>query len=146
MSCAECIPSDARTIGLQFFLTFNDLRGSANVCADRTEWQLERKMPRRKIYGFADLVCIRSAAEFCARTCIFAMANSAEQNPYARATPMAREARVVETINKIIGGLSSSIAFPARIIGSNSFTEKRGSKSAGLHSTEFLPCAPVCST
>jgi hypothetical protein len=66
------------------------------------------------LYGFAILVCICSPAELCARTCILAIAKSAEQSAYARATPMASEARIVDTINSIIEGLSSSIAIPVR--------------------------------
>jgi hypothetical protein len=57
---------------------------------------------------------------------------------------MATEARMVEIINKIIGGLSSSIANPVRTTTIEQVLAGKGNQAL-LHSTEFLPCAPVCS-
>jgi hypothetical protein len=77
-------------------------------------------------YGFAIFVCTCNPAELCARTCILAIAKSAEQSQYARATPMASEARMVDTINNIIGGLSSSITIPVRKKELEQFRGKNG--------------------
>jgi hypothetical protein len=51
-------------------------------------------------------------------------------------------ARIVETINKIIGGISSSITNPVPAMAAN---RAYISTNAGLHSTEFLVSMPVFS-
>ena len=102
MNCAERILNDGGRAS-ESFLHYN--RGAKQrICARGNSKRLETSNDPQRIYGFADLVCICNGAAVCERTCIFAIANTPEQKPYARATPRATAARMVETINKIIGG------------------------------------------